>query len=102
VTSPKKLCLSTLAAASAMTLLSSCSWHVHRVGLGPVQNQVMESRTQYYGLFGLLALNNVDTGRITTDITSYEVETRYGWWDILLAPILLPLTVTTRTVVVTR
>jgi len=97
----RKLCLLT-AILCVSPGLGSCSWHVHRVGLGPVQHQVVESNTQAYALFGLLRLNNVDTSRIATDLTSYEVETSYGWWDIFLTPLLLPLTVTTRTVTVTR
>lgn len=89
-------------AGAALLLLGACSSHSHRVGLGPVDNHVLAERTQVYMLFGLVRLNNVDTSRITTDLTSYEIETSYSFWDILLSPILLPLTVTTRSVTVIR
>ena len=50
--------------------------------------------------FGLLDLNEVDTQRLAGDLTSYRITTRWSFTDILLTPLLLPLTVTSRTVTV--
>jgi hypothetical protein len=46
--------------------------------------------------------NDVDVQRMNQDLVGYEIETRYGWTDVLLAPFLLPFTATSRTVVVRR
>ncbi len=83
--------------------LGSCGvhTHVHRVGLGPtgIGN---DSMRQYYIFFGLLRLNDVDSQRMTQDLTSYEITTEYSFTDLLLSPLLLPWTVTSRTVTVSR
>lgn len=82
--------------------MSSCVWHQHTVGLGP--NAIgTESARQFYILFGLLRLNEVDSQRMTHDLRSYRVTTSFSLVDFLLTPILLPLLGTTsRTVVVER
>lgn len=81
--------------------VGGCHVHQHRVGGGPV-GAGEDSMRQYYLLFGLVSLNEVDSQRMTRDLTSYEITTEFGWTDVLLLPLLLPLTVTTRTVTVTR
>lgn len=73
--------------------------HRHSVGLGPTGTGVQVAR-QYYVLFGFFQVNEVDAQRMAGDLTSYSIETRYGVVDMLLAPFLLPLTATSRTVVV--
>jgi hypothetical protein len=80
-------------------LLPACVGHRHTVGLGPTGAAVVTAR-QYYILFGLVGFNDVDSQRLANDLTSYSVETSYGAVDLLLAPFLLPLTATSRTVVV--
>lgn len=82
------------------TLLgASCISHQHTVGLGSTGTGASHDR-QYYALFGFWQINEVDTQRMAPDLTSYEVDTRYGFVDLLLAPLLLPLTMTSRTVTV--
>jgi hypothetical protein len=51
-------------------------------------------------LFGLITFNEVSVQRMADDLTSYTVETQFTLVDLLLAPLLLPLTVTSRTVTV--
>lgn len=69
------------------------------VGLGATGSEFQVAR-QYYCLFGLLPVNDVDAQRMAGDLTSYTIETKFGLVDCLLAPFLLPLTGTSRTVVV--
>ena len=52
--------------------------------------------------WGLLRWNDADVSQVTSDLTSYEIRTEYSFTDILLAPLLFPLTVTSRTVSVVR
>lgn len=81
--------------------LGACSIHTHTVGLGP--NGVgSESARQFYLFFGLLRLNEVDSQRMAQDLTSYRIVTEWSIIDILISPVLLPFTVTSRTVTVER
>lgn len=81
--------------------LCGCSVHEHTVGLGP--NELgSESHRQFYLFFGWLRLNDVDSQRLAADSTSYRITSEWSWIDALLSPLLLPLTVTTRTVTVER
>jgi hypothetical protein len=51
-------------------------------------------------LFGLLQVNEVDTQRFAPELTSYTIDTRFSFTDLVLSTLMLPLTVTTRTVTV--
>lgn len=73
--------------------------HQHSIGLGATGTGV-ETARQYYVLFGFAKVNEVDPQRMAGGLTSYSIETSYGLLDLLLAPFLLPLTATSRTVVV--
>ena len=74
-------------------------FHRHTIGTGPTGLGEQSAR-QYYVLFGLIRFNEVDPQRLADNLTSYEIESGYSFVDILLAPLLLPLTVTSRTVTV--
>ena len=80
---------------------AGCASHVHRIGLGPT-GIGSESARQYYFLFGLVRLNNVDVQRMASDLTSYSITTEYGFVDLLLAPLFGVLTITSRTVTVDK
>lgn len=85
----------------ALLLLPACQTHRHRVGTGPV-GAGSESLRQFYLFFGLLRISESDGQRITREATSYEIVTEYSIVDMLLQPLLLPLTMTSRTVTVNR
>ena len=88
-----------LVASMFFLMAASCVGHRHSIGLGSTGTGEQTAR-QYYVLFGLFQANEVSAHRMAKDVTSYEVETKFGLWDILLQPLLLPLTMTTRTVIV--
>jgi hypothetical protein len=87
------------ALAVAALFATGCVSHTHSVGVGATGTGEASAR-QYYFLFGFVRVNDVETQRLAPDLTSYTVDTSYGFVDILLAPFLLPLTMTSRTVVV--
>lgn len=87
------------AAVLLAALAASCVSHTHVVGLGPTNSDETTVR-QYYIFFGLLPLNEVDAQRMAPQMTSYAIDTRFGFVDLLLSPLLLPLTATSRTVTV--
>lgn len=84
---------------AALCLLQGCVSNSVSVGLGSTGSGDRTER-QYYLLFGLVSVNEVDTRRMAGSLTSYAVDAEFGWMDLLLAPILLPLTMTSRTVTV--
>ena len=88
-----------LVLATLVPLLAGCSVHHHRVGNGPAGIGT-ETTRQYYILFGWLRLNDVDTKRLAADQSSYAIETSWSFTDFLLTPLLLPLTVTSRTITI--
>jgi hypothetical protein len=85
--------------ATLVPLLAGCVVHHHRVGNGPAGTGEQTTR-QYYILFGWLRLNDVDTQRFAADLSSYSIETSFSFTDLLLTPLLLPFTVTSRTITI--
>ncbi len=73
--------------------------HTHVVGVGST-GMGTESMRQYYLFFGLLPLNEVNVQRETGDLTGYEIYSEYGFVDMLLSPLLIFVTATSRTVTV--
>lgn len=57
---------------------------------------------QFYMFFGFLRLNQVEPQRYTANLSSYDIVTEFSFIDLVLSPLLLPLTVTSRTVVVSE
>lgn len=96
----RALILSTLLCCGLWPL-GGCSIHEHTVGLGP-NGIERESARQYYVFFGLIRLNDVESQRMSDGLTSYRIVTKWSFTDLLLSPVLLPLTVTTRTVTVEK
>lgn len=94
---------STLAKGIALAWLSlsaaGCMAHRHDVGVGATDTGEVSAR-QLYMFFGLVELNEIDTRRMAPDVTSYTIETKYTFVDLLLSPLLLIFTGTSRTVVV--
>lgn len=89
-----------LSFVAALSLASvGCVSHRHDVGMGATESSSVTVR-QYYVLFGLLPYNDVDVRRMAGNVSSFSVETEYSAIDLLLAPLLLPLTATSRTVTV--
>lgn len=82
-------------------LFIGCASHIHTVGAGPQTGQV-ESARQWYILFGAIPLNNVDTNEMANGAENYEIETATGFVDILISMPASYITVSSRTVTVTK
>jgi hypothetical protein len=96
---PSKLTRTAAWLALTAVAAGGCVSHTHTVGLGATGADAKVAR-QFYLFFGLVQVNEVDTQRMAPDLTSYTVDTRFGFVDVLFAPLLLPLTMTSRTVTV--
>ncbi|MCD4797364.1 MAG: hypothetical protein K8R49_09395 [Candidatus Cloacimonetes bacterium] len=81
--------------------LVGCATHIHTVGNGAQGSQTFETR-QWYALFGLVPLNEVDTNSIASNATDYEIKTEQGALDIILNMFTGCITVYSRTVTVTK
>ena len=81
--------------------LFSCATHVHTVGNGPSTGEVVTA-TQWWALNGLIALNEVDTNAMAGGAANYEVKTSMEPIDIIIGIPCMYVTVSRRTVTVTK
>ena len=83
-------------AVLAMTMLVGCMTHEHIVGTGAATGYT-ESAKQWYFLYGLLALNNVDTKAMSGAAQNYKIITQTTIIDAVIssltAGLLVPRTV---------
>ena len=93
----KKLFLSLI----ILLFFSACATHTHVIGDGPSTGLTNEQR-QYYVLYGLIPLNEVDTNAMIGDAKGYRIETGAQPIDILIGAVGGSFTVTSRTVKVTK
>ena len=85
----------------AMVFVIGCASHTHTVGQGPVFNRT-EVQRQWYLLYGLVPVNDIDTQAMADGRSNYEITTEITMVDFLFYAILSPATITSRTVIVTR
>jgi hypothetical protein len=84
-----------------LLFLVGCAAHVHTIGNGPQKNEMIQTR-QWYALWGYLPLNDVDTHAMAGDVMDYEIRTEATALDVIIGAILGQVTITSRTVTVTR
>ena len=90
-----------LALSVIMLVAVGCSTHIHTVGDGP-QSQQVQSARQWFILFGLVPLNTVDTATMVGDASDFEIKTQTAPIDILIGIPASYITVSSRTVTVTK
>lgn len=90
----------TLIAFCVITFIG-CASHTHKIGEGPALNQT-EVQRQWYILYGLVPINEVDTQVMADNRSNYEITTQVGFVDWLIMGVLSPATITCRTVMVTK
>ncbi len=78
-----------------------CTTHIHTIGNGPQTGEMVQAR-QWYILFGLVPLNEVDTHEMAGDAANYEIKTETSAIDILIGIPASYVTVSSRTVTVTK
>jgi len=82
-------------------MLAGCAAHIHKVGDGAQGSTVVEKR-QWYALFGLIPINEVDTAAIAGDAEDYTITTQQSAIDIILNIFTSYVTVQSRTVTVEK
>lgn len=94
--------LRTACCAALIGTLPSCYVLEHTIGAGPSGEEVINER-QYYIFFGGIRIGeHVDAERLAGDATSYRVRSEWSFKDMLINLLTLPLTITSRTVTVTK
>ena len=86
---------------AAFIAMIGCSANVHKIGNGAQGNNVTEAR-QWYVLFGLMPLNEVDTNQMAGGASNYEIKTEQSVMDIIMNMFTSVATVYSRTVTVTK
>ena len=82
-------------------LFIGCAAHVHKVGNGAQGNDMMMAR-QWYVLFGLVPINEVDTNAMAGTATDYEIMTQYTGLDVIINIFTGVISVNSRTVIVRK
>jgi hypothetical protein len=85
----------------AILVMTGCMTHVHVIGTGGKGGAVEQAR-QWYILWGLVPLNNVDTRTMAGGAKDYTIKTEISPMDFLLNIFTSWVTVYSRTVEVTR
>ena len=96
----KKIILS-LVVISLLLSFVACTTNTHVIGRG-AQNGVVEKQTQWYILFGLIPLNDVDTNTMAQDATDYTITTKFTFVDILISGFTSIVTIQRRNVAVEK
>lgn len=86
----------------AMVFVVGCSAHTHKVGHGAVLNRLTVVERQWYLLYGLVPINEVDTHAMVDGKRNYEITTQVTPVDAFYQVLFSPMTITCRTVTVRR
>ena len=86
---------------AVMMFMVGCAAHTHVVGSGAQGNEVTQQR-QWYVLFGLVPINNVDTEQIAQGTTDYTIKTEQSALDVIINIFTGLVSVYSRTVTVTQ
>ncbi len=84
-----------------LVFMIGCSAHLHKVGVGSKTGDATQAR-QWYALWGLVPLNNVDTQTMAGGAADYEIKTEQSAMDIILNLFTGMITVYSRTVTVVK
>ena len=84
-----------------MVAASGCMAHSHVIGNGGSGDELVEKR-QWYVLWGLVPINEVDTAEMAAGANDYTIETERSALDVIINIFTGIITVHSRTVVVTK
>jgi hypothetical protein len=97
----QKRLASVLVPLALTATLSGCYTLDHRVGAGAQSGAESEER-QWYALFGLVPLNDVDSNALAAGATSYDVHSEISPLDFLINLFTGWVTIYSQTVTVTK
>lgn len=80
---------------------TSCFTLTHTVGSG-AQNGVEVEKRQWYVLWGLVPINNVNSKEMAGDATNYTIETQHTFLDYVISAFTSAVSIQTKTVKVKK
>lgn len=83
-----------------MMFAFACSVNTHKIGKGAQKNESVSAR-QWYIVYGLAPLNEVDTNAMAGDAQDYEITTQQTFIDGIITSVCSGI-VSCRTVTVTK
>ncbi len=93
--------VSLIALCALLLVMTGCCMHTHVVGDG-AQRGVDEQQRQWYVLWGLVPINDVDTKAMSGGETDYTIKTEQSALDVIINIFTGWVTVYSRTVTVTK
>lgn len=84
-----------------MLCVIGCATHTHVVGNGAQGTDMIESR-QWYVLWGMVPINEVDTQAMAGEATDYEIITEVNLLDAIINTVLSEVSIYCRTVTVRK
>ena len=84
-----------------MLFVFGCATHIHKVGDG-AKGSTVEKGRQWYILFGLVPLNDVDSHAMAGAETNYTIKTQASPVDVIIGFFTGIVTISSRTVTVTK
>ena len=91
--------LSAIFLIAGMLFVIGCAAHTHKVGDGAQGNDTTSAR-QWYVLYGLVPINDVDSNAMAAGATDYEITTSHTPLDVVITAVLSSITIYSRTVTV--
>ena len=85
----------------AMFVASCCAAHTHVIGDGGDGSETVEQR-QWYVLWGLVPINDVDSAEMANGAADYTIETEQSALDVIINIFTSVVSVYSRTVTVTK
>ena len=82
-------------------MISGCAAHIHKVGKGAQGNQATELR-QWYVLWGLVPINEVDSAEMAGNAKDYTIKTEMSPIDVIISAVAGIVTIQSRTVTVEK
>lgn len=96
-----KRLISLVAIAITLCFLAGCAAHIHKVGQGAQGAQKSEQR-QWYVLWGLVPINEVNTDQMAEGATDYTIKTEQSALDVIINIFTAYVSVVSRTVTLTK
>jgi len=90
-----------LCAVFLTVALGGCFTQKHTIGNGGT-GQTSVSQKQWFLLFGLIPLNDVDGGKMASGATDYTIQTQMSFVDFLISIVTQYVTIQPRTCTVTK
>lgn len=93
--------LAAMLCIAVLLFIAGCAAHTHQIGAGAQGSQTIEAR-QWYVLWGLVPLNEVDTQSMAGGATDYQITTAHTPLDFVIGAVTGVVSVHSRTVLVEK